>query len=73
MRKVILLSSGGLDSTTVAYHLQYEGAHVLPIFLDYGQHCVEMEWDRVNEVLPPSMQRPERLDISDILKAQLRV
>lgn len=66
MRKVVLLSSGGLDSTTVAYQLVKEGIGVLPIFFDYGQHCVEMEWERVNEVLPSGVDVPERLDISDI-------
>ncbi len=65
---VILLASGGLDSTTVAYSLQREGMDVIPVFFDYGQHCVETEWDRVNEVLPSAMKKPERFDISDIFR-----
>lgn len=68
MRSVILLVSGGLDSTTVAYSLDSEGVDVFPVFFDYGQHCVEMEWNRVNEVLPARMRRPERFDISDIFR-----
>lgn len=68
MKRVILLSSGGLDSTTVAYLLEEEGIDVFPIFFDYGQHCVEMEWSRVNEVLPARMRKPERFDISDIFR-----
>ncbi|RYC46160.1 7-cyano-7-deazaguanine synthase [Pectobacterium zantedeschiae] len=68
MKKVLLLASGGLDSTTVAYQLAAEGVEVVPIFFDYGQHCVEIEWSRVNEVLPSEMQRPERFDISDIFR-----
>lgn len=67
-RSVILLASGGLDSTTVAYSLLAEGVDVFPVFFDYGQHCVEMEWNRVNEVLPQTMRRPERFDISDIFR-----
>ncbi|TIP80382.1 MAG: 7-cyano-7-deazaguanine synthase, partial [Mesorhizobium sp.] len=66
MKSAVLLASGGLDSTTVAYRLAADGVDVFPFFLDYGQHCVEMEWDRVNEVLPRGMRRPERCDISDI-------
>ncbi|HBB6758418.1 TPA: 7-cyano-7-deazaguanine synthase [Citrobacter amalonaticus] len=68
MKKVLLLASGGLDSTTVAYQLAAEGIEVVPIFFNYGQHCVEIEWNRVNEVLPSEMQRPERFDISDIFR-----
>lgn len=68
MKSVILLASGGLDSTTVAYGLQDEGLDVFPVFFDYGQHCVEMEWNRVNEVLPAKMRKPQRFDISDIFR-----
>lgn len=66
MNKVALMSSGGLDSTTVAYLLIEKGKLVQPIFFDYGQHCVEKEWQRVNEVLPPAILRPERINISDL-------
>lgn len=68
MKHVIVLASGGLDSTTVAYQLKAEGAQILPIFFDYGQHCVEMEWTRLNEVLPTGILSAERLDISDIFQ-----
>ena len=68
MRQVLLLASGGLDSTTVAYQLTSAGVEVVPIFFDYGQHCVGVEWSRVNEVLPSDMQRPERFDISSIFR-----
>jgi len=62
------MASGGLDSTTVAYQLHAEGIFVHPVFFDYGQHCVEMEWARVNEVLPPTMPGPERIVISDVFR-----
>ncbi|WP_372396935.1 7-cyano-7-deazaguanine synthase [Azospirillum sp. HJ39] len=68
MNKVMLMASGGLDSTTVAYQLISEGVSVYPLFFDYGQHCVETEWEKVNEVLPPSMQKPERVNISDLFR-----
>lgn len=68
MKKALLLASGGLDSTTVAYQLKSMGIQVVPIFFDYGQHCVELEWSRVNEVLPADMRRPERNDISDVFR-----
>lgn len=68
MKKALLLASGGLDSTTVGYQLFAEGIEVTPIFFDYGQHCVDVEWSRVNEVLPPDMRRPERFNLSDIFR-----
>jgi 7-cyano-7-deazaguanine synthase len=67
-QSVMLLASGGLDSTTVAFGLHAEGKDVTPLFFDYGQHCVETEWDRVNEVLPKGMRRPERVDLSDLFR-----
>lgn len=66
MKRAMLLSSGGLDSTTVGYQLVADGFEVSPIFFDYGQHCVEAEWARVNELLPSPMRAPERIDISGI-------
>ncbi|MHC9512095.1 7-cyano-7-deazaguanine synthase [Kangiella sp. M94] len=68
MKKALLLASGGLDSTTVGYQLVAAGVKVVPIFFDYGQHCSEIEWNRVNEVLPSDMQRPEYFNISDIFQ-----
>lgn len=67
-KKVMLLASGGLDSTTVAFGLHAEGSDVNPLFFDYGQHCVDTEWSRVNEVLPADMKRPERVNLSDLFR-----
>ena len=68
MKIALLLASGGLDSTTVGYQLTAAGVEVVPIFFDYGQHCVDVEWSRVNEVLPSDMRRPERFNISDLFR-----
>jgi 7-cyano-7-deazaguanine synthase len=68
MKTVMLMASGGLDSTTVAYLLAEQGLRVFPLFFDYGQHCVEMEWRRVNEVLPRSFEKIERNCLSDLFK-----
>lgn len=62
----ILLSSGGLDSTTVAYLLRAKGRPFLPLFFDYGQHCVETEWSTLRRVLPSDCLPPRRVDISGI-------
>jgi 7-cyano-7-deazaguanine synthase len=68
MKKAVVMVSGGLDSTTVCYLLANEGREVHPIFFDYGQHCAETEWAKVQEVLPQEAKPPERLNISDIFK-----
>ncbi len=67
MSKVMLLSSGGLDSTTVAYWLREREIQIVPVFFDYGQHCVETEWSTVQKVLPKDgVEPPVRVDISGI-------
>lgn len=49
---VVLLASGGLDSTTLAHWLVADGYQILPVFFDYGQHCANTEWKTLNSVLP---------------------
>ncbi|WP_298937871.1 7-cyano-7-deazaguanine synthase [uncultured Ruegeria sp.] len=68
MKRAIAMVSGGLDSTTVCHLLVNQGTEVHPIFFDYGQHCAETEWGKVNEVLPPEVMEPERIDLSDVFK-----
>lgn len=63
----ILLASGGLDSTTLFYHLSEAGIEVSPVFFDYGQHCVETEWRCLNSALPADVS-VERIDISGIYR-----
>jgi 7-cyano-7-deazaguanine synthase len=65
----ILLCSGGLDSTTLAYWLHEREIKFSPIFFDYGQHCVEKEWDTVRQVLPAGAATVlERINVSDIFR-----
>ncbi len=64
----LLLCSGGLDSTTVGYWLVEKRISFQPVFFDYGQHCVEKEWETVQKVLPISdlVSPVLRIDISSI-------
>ncbi|WP_234911930.1 7-cyano-7-deazaguanine synthase [Vibrio anguillarum] len=41
MKEAIVLTSGGLDSTTVVYQLVSQNIRVKPLFFNYGQHCME--------------------------------
>ena len=44
---VVVLASGGLDSTTLAYHLRDMGAKARLLSFDYGQrHARELECAR---------------------------
>lgn len=42
-KRVVLLYSGGIDSTAAGLLLKQQGYEVYPLFLDYGQSSVEAE------------------------------
>lgn len=48
----LLMASGGLDSTVMAYWLKSQGKKVLPLFIDYGQHFLKREYDTLLQVIP---------------------
>lgn len=65
----VLLASGGLDSTTLAYWLMEKGVFFYPVFINYGQHCAENELDTLMNVLPAEYKdKVEILNISNIYK-----
>lgn len=68
-RSALLLCSGGLDSTTLAYWLRERDLEFVPLFFNYGQHCVEKEWSTLQVVLPRMNSfSPEQIDISGIYR-----
>ncbi len=48
----VLLASGGMDSTVLAYSLEQQERNVVLLFLDYGQHCANIEYETLKEVAP---------------------
>ena len=48
----VLLASGGMDSTVLAYDLADKGQNVILLFLDYGQHCAAKELETLKKVVP---------------------
>lgn len=65
----ILLCSGGLDSTTLAYWLLEQGVDFTPVFINYAQHCAETEISTLRRVLPPGYaERIRTIDIADIYR-----
>jgi 7-cyano-7-deazaguanine synthase len=65
----VLLASGGLDSTTLAYWLYNKKVSFVPLFIDYGQHCAATEYERLKSVLPTDKSRDiQKINIGDIYK-----
>lgn len=63
------MASGGLDSTTMAYWLINQEIEFIPLFINYGQHCAETEYETLKKVLPPSyIDKIEVIDIRSIYK-----
>lgn len=65
----VLLASGGLDSTTMAYWLIDQNINFVPLFINYGQHCADTELSTLKAVLPPScLSQLEYVDIQSVYK-----
>lgn len=65
----VLLASGGMDSTVLAYDLNQKGENIIILFLDYGQHCSEKELKTLRKVLPELYKNNVRIvRIGDIYK-----
>jgi 7-cyano-7-deazaguanine synthase len=65
----VLLASGGLDSTTLAYWLVRQGRPFDPLFVHYGQHCATTELDTLRRVLPrPTSDALQILNVSDVYR-----
>lgn len=63
----VLLASGGMDSTTLAYWLRAKGVSFVPLFVRYGQHCTDKEYQTLRTVLPEeSLECVQVVDVSDI-------
>lgn len=63
----VLLSSGGMDSTTLAYWLQKQGTPFVPLFINYGQHCVDTEYQTLKQVIPSDLRDAiQTIDISQV-------
>lgn len=65
----VLLASGGLDSTTMAFWLIKHNIDFIPLFINYGQHCVETEYETLKKVLPENyIDKIEVIDVSSVYK-----
>jgi 7-cyano-7-deazaguanine synthase len=68
-KQALLLCSGGLDSTTLAFWLVREGISFVPLFINYGQHCANTELNTAKSVLPASVRfELKAIDIGDVYR-----
>lgn len=69
MEKVdsLLLASGGMDSTVMAYWLINKGVSFIPVFIKYRQHCEDTELQTLKKVLPKDIaEKIEIIDLSSV-------
>lgn len=62
---LVTLVSGGLDSTLMSILAKEEGITLFPLFIDYGQLCIEREWEAciyVNKQF--GLPSPIRMDLA---------
>ena len=64
--RVLLLASGGMDSTVLAHYLLSKGKHIEVLFFDYGQHFKETEFRQLKKLLPNVLN--ESIEVLDIQK-----
>lgn len=65
----LLLASGGMDSTVMAYKLEQEDKNLIILFIDYGQHCKEIEYNTLIEVIPKRYKENIRIiKIGDVYR-----
>lgn len=65
----VILVSGGLDSTTLMYLFLNNNINFVPLFINYGQHCKDKEYETLLEVIPPQYKNKiEVIDVSSIYK-----
>jgi 7-cyano-7-deazaguanine synthase len=67
MKNVLLLASGGMDSTVLAYYLLNKGKSIKVVFFDYGQHFKDRELKQLYKSLPSELSESiEIINISNI-------
>jgi 7-cyano-7-deazaguanine synthase len=61
---VVILASGGLDSTLVSVMALEEGLVAFPLFIDYGQRAAAREWKACRSTYKAlGLPSPTRLDV----------
>jgi 7-cyano-7-deazaguanine synthase len=62
--KIVILASGGIDSSLLMHMLKKEGNEILPLHIDYGQLAEAKEWNSCVKMCEHLSLIPVRMDIS---------
>lgn len=67
--KMVVLASGGVDSSVMMFLLKKENHDLLPLFIDYGQLARKKEWKACRNFCQYVNLKPHRMDISGFGKS----
>jgi len=67
--RIVVLASGGIDSSVMMSLLKKESHETLPLFVDYGQLAREKEWLACQRICHFLELRPHRIDVSGFGKS----
>jgi len=62
--RIVVLASGGVDSSVMMLLLKKENHELFPLFIDYGQLSKEKEWMACQNICRYLGLEPHRMDIS---------
>lgn len=64
---IIVMMSGGLDSTVLFYQLLKTHTNITPVFINYGQHTAVKEYNTIKEILPEQyVSKVKYIDIKSV-------
>lgn len=63
LMKIVVLSSGGIDSSLMIHLFKEQGYDVLPIHINYGQLAEEKEWDACKNICKTFAVEPFKMDV----------
>lgn len=67
--RALIMTSGGMDSTVLVYWAIARGYTVVPMFVNYGQHCAKTELSTLRTILPVAeKERLAVIDVSDVFR-----
>lgn len=61
--RIVVLSSGGIDSSLMMLLLKKEDSFLFPLFIDYGQLAAKAEWEACQKVCKHLCLKPDRMDV----------
>lgn len=63
--RIVVLSSGGIDSSVMMQLLKKRNCRLFPLFINYGQLAASAEWKACKRICEYLHLEPDRMDVSD--------